>query len=93
MRSIAGSSTDEGSPCPLAFLDEVALAALIAAVVNGELQHAPYEDHARCPTAGPIHGPGVNVMGVGAHDHMLWSALSMVRVKSMCQYSEFRLSL
>ena len=43
--------------------------ASVAAVVHGKLQHAPHED-CTVPHAGPIHGPGVDVMGVGTHNNI-----------------------
>ena len=48
-------------------LGEVALPALILAKVHGEHKHASHEDCA-VPHAGPIHGPGVNVVCIGNHN-------------------------
>ena len=64
----------------------------ISAVMHGKLEHASHEDCAGAH-ASPIHGPGVNIMGVGTHVKILRSTLSMVSVKSGCLYSELRFSL
>ena len=86
-----GHQRRQGKPLPLVVFGEVSLAAPISAVMHGKLEHAPHEDCAVAHTS-PIHGPGVNIMGVGTHNNIA-SALSMVSVKSGCLYSEFRLSL
>ena len=67
------------------------LTAPISAVMNGKLEHASHED-CEVAHASPIHGPGVNIMGVGTHDNIA-ERLSMVSVKSGCLYSEFRFFL
>ena len=50
--------------------DEVSLVAPIPAIVHGELEHTSHEDCA-VAHASPIHGPGVNIMQVGAHDNIV----------------------
>ena len=56
-------------PLPLVVFGKVLLTVPISAIMHGKLEHASHEDcavaHAR-----PIHGPGVNIMGVGAHDNI-----------------------
>ena len=64
-----GHRRRRGKPFPLAVFGEVSLAAPISALMHGKLEHASHEDcavaHASC-----IHGPGVNIMGVGAHNNI-----------------------
>ena len=50
-------------------LGEVALPALVPTKVHGEHKHAVHEDCV-VPHTGPIHGPGVNVVCIGAHDNV-----------------------
>ena len=58
-----------GKPLPLAVFGEVSLTAPISAVMHGKLEHASHEDCAVAHTS-PIHGPGVNIMGVGTRDNI-----------------------
>ena len=58
-----------GKPLPLAVFGEVLLAVPILAVIHGKLEHASHEDCA-VANASPIHGPGVNIMGVGTHNNI-----------------------
>ena len=64
-----GHRRRRGKPLPLAVFDEVSLAAPISAVMHGKLEHASQEDCA-VAHASPIHGPGVNIMGVGTHNNI-----------------------
>ena len=41
----------------------------ILAIMHGKLEHACHED-CTVAHASPIHGPGVNIMRVGAHDNI-----------------------
>ena len=41
----------------------------ISAVMHGKLEHASHEDCA-VAHANIIHGPGVNIMGVGTHNNI-----------------------
>ena len=47
----------------------MSLVAPISAIMHGKLEHASHEDCA-VAHASPIHGPGVNIMGVGAHNNI-----------------------
>ena len=64
-----GHWRQQRKPLPLAVFGEVSLAVPISAVMHGNLEHASHEDCAVAHTS-PIHGPGVNIMGVGTHNNI-----------------------
>ena len=64
-----GHRHPRGKSLPPAVFGEVSLAAPLLAVMHGKLEHAPHEDCA-VAHASPIHGSGVNIMGVGTHDNI-----------------------
>ena len=67
--STEGIGANEGRSFLLRSLHEVSLTAPILTIMHGKLEHASHEDCA-VAHASPIHGPGVNIMGVGAHDNI-----------------------
>ena len=58
------------SPLSSALLGDVSFLVLVVAEMHGEPEHAPHEDCA-VTHAGPIHCPGVNIMGVGTRDNIM----------------------
>ena len=64
-----GHRRRRGKPLPFAVFGEVSLTAPISTVMHGKLEHASHEDCA-VAHASPIHGPGVNIMGVGTHNNI-----------------------
>ena len=51
------------------FLGKVAFSVSVPAKVHAEHKHTSHEDCA-VPHAGPIHGPGIDVVCAGAHDNI-----------------------
>ena len=64
-----GHRRQRGKLFPSAVVGEVSLTAPISTIMHGKLEHASHEDCA-VAHASPIHGPGVNIMGVGAHNNI-----------------------
>ena len=64
-----GHRCRRGKPLPPAVFGEVSLTVPISAVMHGKLEHASNEDCTVAHTS-PIHGPGFNIMGVGAHNNI-----------------------
>ena len=64
-----GHRRRRGKVLPPVVFDKVSLTAPISTIMHGKLKHASHEDCA-VAHASPIHGPGVNIMGVGAHDNI-----------------------
>ena len=64
-----GHRRRRGKPLPPAVFCEVSLTAPISTVMHGKLEHASHEDCA-VVHASPIHGPGINIMGVGTHNNI-----------------------